>query len=316
MKQLVKGTPHFIALTGTPIMNRPVEIYNALSMINPFVVPNYWQFTQRYCGAKYNGFGWDFNGASNTEELHRLLTGTVMIRRKKADVLKDLPDKVYSSIPMELENQKEYDYAEANFIDFVKHTKGQEAADKASNAAVITQIEGLKQLAVKGKMNAVIEWVHDFLESGEKLVLFAIHKSAIDQLMEEFKGLAVKIDGSVTADDRNKAVEAFQNDDRVRLFIGNIKAAGVGLTLTAASNVAFIEYPWTPGELKQAEDRCHRIGQKNSVNIHHLVAYHTIEGEIVDLLDSKTKVLDAVLDGHETHEESLLSSLIKSALKR
>jgi SWI/SNF-related matrix-associated actin-dependent regulator 1 of chromatin subfamily A len=134
--------------------------------------------------------------------------------------------------------------------------------------------------------------------------------------MEEFKGIAVKIDGSVTVDERNKAVEAFQQDERIRLFVGNIKAAGVGLTLTAASNVAFIEYPWTPGELKQAEDRCHRIGQKNSVNIHHLVAYHTIEGEIVDLLDKKTKVLDAVLDGHETQEESLLSSLIKSTLKK
>lgn len=317
MKLLVKGVPHFLALTGTPIMNRPIEIYNAVCMVDHTAVPSFWNFAKRYCGATHNGFGWSFSGATHTDELHELLTKSVMIRRKKADVLKDLPDKVYSSIPMELDNQKEYDAAERDFVEFVRGTKGDEAAEKASNAQVITQIEGLKQLAVKGKLNGVIEWVHNFLESSdEKLVLFAVHKFVIDRLMDEFRSIAVKIDGSVSSEDRNKAVEAFQTNDSVRLFVGNIKAAGVGLTLTAASNEAFIEYPWTPGEMRQAEDRCHRIGQKNSVNVHLLIAYHTIEGEIVELLDKKTEVLDAVLDGVETQQESLLSSLIKSTLKK
>ncbi len=316
MKLLVKGVSHFIALTGTPIMNRPIEIYNAVSMIDHALFPKFWEFAKRYCGPEHNGFGWSFNGASNTDELHKVLTGSVMIRRKKADVLKDLPDKVYSSVPIELDNQKEYDTAEANFVEFVRTTKGDEAAEKASNAQVITQIEGLKQLAVKGKLNSVIEWVEDFLESDEKLVLFATHKFVIDRLMEVFKSVAVKIDGSVSAVDRDKAVVAFQTNDNVRLFVGNMQAAGVGLTLTAASNVGIIEFPWTPGDLNQAVDRCHRIGQKNCVNVHLFAAMNSIEGSIVELLDSKTKVIEAVLDGRIVQQESLLSSLIKLTLKK
>jgi SWI/SNF-related matrix-associated actin-dependent regulator 1 of chromatin subfamily A len=129
--------------------------------------------------------------------------------------------------------------------------------------------------------------------------------------MQKFGKIAVKIDGSVSLSERNKAVEAFQGNDKIRLFVGNIKAAGVGLTLTASSNVAFLELPWTPGDLSQAEDRCHRIGQKDSVNIYFLLAPDTIEERLAHILDSKRKVLDAVLDGEITAQESLLTELIK-----
>lgn len=310
IKKLAKGVPHFLALSGTPIVNRPIEIYNAVKIIDPYLMPNFFSYAKEFCGAKHNGFGWDFGGATNIEKLHKLLTESLMIRRKKKDVLKDLPDKVRSFIPIELKNRSEYNEVKNNFIDFIKQTKGEEAAEKVSNAETLVQIEYLKQAAVNGKMDSVIEWVADFLNTGEKLIVFATHKTAIDRLMEEFKNKAVKIDGSVSTVNRNKAVELFQNNDSIRLFIGNIKAAGVGLTLTAASNVAFIELPWTPGDLVQAEDRCHRIGQKNSVSIYYLLAERTIEEEIATLLDSKRKVLDAVIDGTVTEDESLLTELI------
>jgi SWI/SNF-related matrix-associated actin-dependent regulator of chromatin subfamily A-like protein 1 len=129
--------------------------------------------------------------------------------------------------------------------------------------------------------------------------------------MEAFKGRAVKIDGTVTNEDRQRAVDISQCNPDCRLFIGNIQAAGVGLTLTAASNVVFLELPWTPGALVQAEDRCHRIGQKDSVNIHYLLATATIEDQIAHLLDKKRKVLDQVIDGIETAQESLLGELMK-----
>jgi len=143
-------------------------------------------------------------------------------------------------------------------------------------------------------------------------VVFATHKKIIDALMKEFKGISVKIDGSVSSADREYAVQAFQNDKSIRLFVGNIQAAGVGITLTAASAVAFIELPWTPGDLVQAEDRCHRIGQNNNVNIYYLLANGTIEEKIAALLDEKKKVLSQVLDGKEVEESSLLSELIKN----
>lgn len=337
VKKLCKGINHIIALTGTPIENKPVEIYNMVNIINPQLFPDPWAFKHRYCDAKYNGFGWTFNGAINTWELHNKLIKHVMIRRKKKDVLKDLPDKMYSFIPLEITNRKEYEKAENNFIKYVKDNVTIEIrkligqyfnedspvqindeklkrlqAEKAEKATILAQIEALKQLSVRGKMNSVIDWIENFLESGEKLILFATHKFVIEELMNKFGKIAVKIDGSVLAINREKAILNFQNNKRIKLFIGNIKAAGLGITLTAASNVAFIEYPWTPGELIQATDRAHRIGQKFTVNIHYLLALNTIEEKIVNMLDDKQKVLDAVLDGKETETSNLLSELIKT----
>ena len=310
VRTLAKGVPHVIALTGTPIVNRPVEMLNPLRLIDRTVVPDPWAYLKRYCGAKHNGFGWDFNGATNTEELHQKLSNTVMIRRKKADVLKELPDKVRSFIPMELSNAKVYRNAETNFINFVREQKGAAAAAKASNAAALAEIEGLKQIAVQGKLDRCVEWIRDFIEVDGKLVVFAVHRFVIDRLMEEFGPAAVRVDGSVTGPARDHAVRDFQSEPGIRLFVGNIKAAGVGLTLTASSNVAFLELPWTPGDLTQAEDRVHRIGQKDSVNIHYLLADGTIEEDIARLIDRKRRVLDKVLDGEETNQDSLLSELM------
>jgi SWI/SNF-related matrix-associated actin-dependent regulator of chromatin subfamily A-like protein 1 len=320
VKRIAKGINHVIALSGTPIVNRPIEVFNALKIIDPNLFPDYWYFVKHFCNAKHNGFGWDFSGASHTDELHNLLTSTVMIRRLKKDVLPELPSKAFSFVPIQLHNPKEYEAAERDFIGYITETKGKVVADRMSNAEVLSQIEVLKQLAVKEKLPEAIEWIENFLESGEKLVVFANHRFVIDTLMEKFSHIdktrklidrVVKIDGSVSLTERQKAVSTFQTNPDCRLFIGNIKAAGVGITLTASSNVAFLELPWTPGDLTQAEDRCHRIGQKDSVNIHYLLAVDTIEEKIAKLLDNKRKVLDAVLDGKETEQESLLSELLK-----
>lgn len=310
IKKLGKVVPHIIALSGTPIVNRPIEIYNAIQLIDTTIMPRYWDFARRYCGAKHNGFGWDFSGATNTTELHEKLTSTIMIRRLKKDVLKDLPDKTRSFTPIELDNQKEYDFAESDFIQFVTQRKGAEAAERASNAATLAEIEGLKQLAVEGKLKQAIGWIKDFLAVKNKLVVFAVHKFVIDALMKEFGIQALKIDGSVPNHLRQKAVEEFQTNPDIKLFVGNIKAAGVGITLTASSDVAFLELPWTPGEVSQAEDRIHRIGQENSVTIHYLLANNTIEEKIASLLDNKRRILDKVLDGKNTEVESLLSELM------
>ena len=311
IKVLGKRIPHIIGLSGTPIVNRPIEAFNALKLIDDTVMPSFWHYANRYCGAKHNGFGWDFSGASNTEELHQKLTQTIMLRRKKSDVLTELPDKTYSALSVEITNQKEYQTAERNFIAWVREHKGVKAAVKASNAEALAEIEGLKQLCIKGKMKQSVEWIEDFLESGEKLVVFATHKLTINTLMEKFGDRAVKIDGSVSGKARQEAVDRFQDDPSIRLFVGNIKAAGVGITLTAASNVAFLELPWTPGDLSQAEDRCHRIGQKNAVNIYYLLASGTIDEKIASLIDQKRQVLDSVLDGKETESGSLLSELME-----
>lgn len=313
---LCRNAPHVIALTGTPILNRPVEIFTTLKAVKPALFPSFWQFAQRYTAAAHNRFGWDFNGASNTEELHKKLTETVMIRRLKSEVLPDLPQKVRAHVPLEISNEKECLYAEKQFINWVTREFGKEKAERTAKAEALAQIEYLKQLCARGKLVAAIEWISNFLESGEKLVVMATHKEILSELTEKFGTIAVKIDGSTPGVARQEAVDRFQTDDKIRLFIGNIQAAGVGLTLTAASNLAFLELPWTPGALVQAEDRIHRIGQEaESVNIYYLLAASTMDEKIAAMLEAKAKVIGQVLDGQEAESESMLSAILENMQK-
>jgi SWI/SNF-related matrix-associated actin-dependent regulator of chromatin subfamily A-like protein 1 len=313
-KKLTKNISYLIGLTGTPIVNRPLEILNIVNMIDLNIFPSRWQFLMQYCGAKHNGYGWDFSGASNTKELHEILTSTCMIRRKKKNVLKELPDKIYTSIPFEIDNKKEYSEARKNLIDWIKQTKGKEKAEKASNAEKFAKFNYLKQLAVKGKMKGMIDWILDFLQnSDEKLGIFTWHTQTLKTLCDEIGKhySVVYIDGSVPMGKRQKAQDDFQNGN-TRAFIGQIKAAGTNLTLTAASHCIVTEFPWTPGDLQQAIDRFHRIGQKNAVNVYYHVAMNTIEEELIQIIDKKTKVLDAVHDGVDTEQKSLIAELSKN----
>jgi len=347
-KRLVKGVKNVIALTGTPIENRPIEIFNIVQAIDPTVFPNYISFVMDFCDAKRDRFGWDVSGASNTLVLNRILKESIMIRRKKKDVLKDLPPKQMSKITLSISNHSEYKKAENEFVQYLKdrfmsisaydldenverelkqYAKDheievedeltdddlekikREKIESAGRAPMFAKIETLKQLAVQGKMKQIIEWIEDFLESDEKLVVFANHRKVIDTLMKHFKG-AVKIDGSVSMKKRQDVVDSFQNNPNVRLLIGNIKAAGIGITLTAASNVAVIQFPWSPGILMQACDRVHRISQTKQVTIWNLVGEDTIEEKIIDLLIKKEKLIGEVLDGKITEDNSILSELI------
>jgi len=310
-KVLAKKVPHIIALSGTPIVNRPIEFFNSINMIRPDIFPDFWSFAQNFCGAQWNGFGWNFSGATNTDKLHKLLTETIMLRRLKKDVLKDLPDKVHAVVPFEIENRDEYNRASTNIIDWILKNEGKEKADRASQAEVLVEFEKLKQLAVRGKIEFVKEWVADFLESEEKLVLFATHTLTLDMLQRAFPKISVRLDGSTSQKDRQRVVDEFQNNNRVKLFLGNVKAAGIGITLTSASNVAFVELPWTPGDYEQASDRLHRIGQKDTVNVWTLVAQDTVEEDIAVILSEKQKVLAAVLDGRQVDEGTVLSLLIQ-----
>lgn len=312
VRKLSRFADHMIALSGTPITNRPVEFYNTINMVNPRIFPKFWTYAQRYCGAENNGFGWDFSGATNTKELHQKLSSTIMIRRKKADVLPDLPPKVRSVIPLEIDNRSEYETAAANIISWIRRNEGEDAAQKAKYAKVLVEFEKLKQLAVKGKMDQAVKWIQDFIDVDGKLVIFAEHQSTISILMRKFGKVAVKIDGSVSQRKRQEVVDRFQNDDSIRLFIGS-KAAKEGITLTASSNTCFLELWWVPGDHQQAEDRVHRIGQEaDSINAWYLIAQDTIEEKLAEILDTKQKVLSSVLDGEDVDASTVLGELMKA----
>lgn len=302
-------TEKILALSGTPILNRPVELFPILRLLAPRRFPNFLAYAQRYCGAYRNGFGWDFKGATNTQELNQILCDTIMTRHLKADVLTDLPAKTRSVVPVKMQGKssKEYQKAFNNFTEYLRSAGN----EKGLNAEALVQFEILKQLAVKAKRDESITWIKDALDINDKILIFATHHDEIDFLMSELKEFnPVKIDGRDNLDVRQASEKSFQTDAKCHVLIGNIKAAGVGLNLTAASVVVFYELGWTPGEHVQAEDRAHRIGQKDAVMVYYLIAKNSIEEDIAGILDHKIKVLNSILDGKDTEENSLLIELL------
>ena len=307
-----------LLLSGTPLVNRPAELAPQLEILGRIdEFGGGWAFRQRYTDAWRDRFGWHFDGASNLDELQERLRSTCMVRRNKADVLTELPAKSYSTVPLELSNRKEYERAERELIAWLREKavadrgfhariaglakEDQEAARaddaeyKARQAEQLVRLNALRQLTGQGKLQAAREWIEGFVESGQKLILFTWHRELQAALMEAYPG-AAHILGDDSTEERQAAVERFQADPECQLIVCSIRAAGVGHTLTAASNVAFLEMAWTPGDMSQCEDRAHRIGQTDAVTVWTLVAEGTVDEEMDALLASKRAVLGAVLD--------------------
>lgn len=307
--RLLKNTPMALPLTGTPIINRPSEFFPILNALRPDVFRNFFNFAKRYCGARHNGFGWDFSGSSNADELHKLLLETCMIRRLKSEVLTELPPKQRAVVPLPMtpSKVKEYKLAEYELA----------MSQDEDRVTVLTRITALKQAATSAKMDAACEWITNFLDSGEKLVVFAHHHKAVDELKARFGKITkiAEVTGR-TVGSKQAQEDMFQSDPECRLFIGS-RSAVEGLTLTAASNTAFLEMYDTPGIMGQAEDRTHRIGQDSErVTAWYLVAAGTIEEEIAEIVDRKLTVVKKVLDGSEVQDEELITELLKIAKKR
>lgn len=298
LKQSLPGAK-LIGLSGTPIRNRPAEFFNILNLVAPKVFGSRWKFHHHFCDPQHNGYGWIFNGATHLDELHELVA-PYMIRRLKADVLKQLPPKIVSIVPLELEeiDRRNYNDAEEKFKEWLEsHFK--------DFISIQEQMEKLKQLAYLAKRNSVMQWIEDYLTTGKKLVVMTYHKMAMDDIYGKFKKIAVKIDGSTSHKARQEAKEKFMHDDSVQLFVGQILAAGVGVDglQTVCDTMAMIEFTYTPADHAQAEDRLHRMSKDgkyaDSISIYYLVADGTIENSLVEMLVQKHKVTKKILDGKE-----------------
>lgn len=302
-RMLSRKIPNALALTGTPLLNRPAELWTTLNILRPDLFPSFQPFGEEYCSPKVTPWGVQYKGAVRLKKLHRILSENLMIRRKKEEVLTDLPSKQRIITTLPLSNPREYNHALNDFLGWLKKTRP-EKVRKAEKAEQVVKLGYLKRLAGTLKLPAVIEWISNFLqESDSKLVVMAIHQEVIKRLQSKFSGICVVVDGKVKKEDRHLAVHKFQNDKRIRIFIGNLKAAGVGINLTAASTVALVELGWSPGEHLQGEDRAHRIGSKKDVKIFYLVAKDTIEVKLLKLLQEKQKILDSVLDNGKVKDD-------------
>lgn len=283
-------------ISATPIVNRPIEVYPVVKAFRPEAIDHmtFFQYAIKYCAAHKNGFGWNFNGADKRylPTLGRKLRANFMVRRKKEEVLKDLPDKTISLAY--LNTTRDEDKLIAEFKDFDET----EFFGKKTTKVKFEHISTHRRKLGIAKIPSVIDYVKTQLEGGhEKILLFAHHKEVMDGLKE---GLAefgvVEIRGSTPTAQRGRAVELFQGNKGTRVFLGSITAAGVGLTLTAASYVIFAEPSYVPGENFQAMDRAHRIGQKNHVLVEFLVQPGSLDERILKKVLDKQKNIDGVLE--------------------
>ena len=295
-----------LALTGTPVMNRPNELISQLRIIG--------RLGDFGSGAK---FGERFKGADAHQRLHWHLRARCFVRRLKSEVLPQLPAKTRSMVPIELDNEGEYRLAERDVIAWLRsHPLDLAELDAKVAAALraerLVRLGALKKLAARGKLHAALAWIHDFLSSGERLVVFASHREIQQAIVERFPH-ALHVLGKDSHKARDASVRRFQEaeGEQAQLIVCSLAVAGQGLTLTKASNVAFLELDWTPAKHDQAEDRCHRIGQEDAVNAWYLLAAGTIDETIATLLDRKRAVIGAVTDGHPEEDEAVVDALAR-----
>ncbi len=307
--QLAASVPReglVLALTGTPVMNRPAELISQLRILG--------RLADFGSGVQ---FGKRFRGSDAHLRLHWHLRARCFVRRLKADVLPQLPAKTRGVVPVELDNDAEYRLAERDVVAWLqtqpldlRELDAKVAA--ALRAERLVRLNALKLLAARGKLHAALAWIHDFLSSGERLVVFAHHREIQRAVLERFP-TALHILGEDSHTARDASLRAFQAPDEPsnQLIVCSIEVAGQGITLTRSSNVAFLELDWTPAKHDQAEDRCHRIGQQDAVNASYLLAAGTIDETIATLLERKRAVIGAVTDGRPEDEEAVVDALVR-----
>lgn len=311
VKELSLVIPHIILLSGTPILNRVVELFPGLSILERDIWNDWWNFTKRYCSGHRDFWGWRADGASNTEELKERINH-LFIRRNKEDVLKDLPSKTFVDIPIELtaEDKQLYNLAEKNFLDYLLDikNKSEEDANKTMSAVALAKLNELRQVSNQSKINPAIELAENIIDSGEKVLIFCSFNKPLELLKEHFKDRAVMIIGKTPEEERKEAIYNFQGNSKIKVFLGGIKSSGMGITLTEASAVIFIDEPWTPADHEQAEDRAHRIGNKaENITIYQIYARNTVDEYMKNVLVKKKKVFSNLFGEGKEYKKTTIN---------
>jgi SWI/SNF-related matrix-associated actin-dependent regulator 1 of chromatin subfamily A len=298
---ICKGKQWIFELTGTPVVNNNTDLVQQLKILGRLDdFGGYNQFIGRYCdGPKQS---------SNLRELNYRLWCCCFFRREKQKVLTQLPEKTRQYITCDITNRKEYDDAEKDVLQYLRTYK--KASDdkiaRAMRGQIMVKMGILKAIAARGKIKAVSDFIHDIIDGGEKLILFAYLKEVVEALKKEFPD-AVTVTGADNIAQKQTAVDRFQNDPECKLIILNYRSGGTGLTLTSASRVGFIEFPWTYSDCEQAEDRAHRNGQKNNVNCYYFLGDKTIDKYMYSVIQSKKDIANEVTGTTTQIEEDIVN---------
>ncbi len=311
----IEVNPVVHALTGTPMTNRPRDLFPILQLVNHPLGKSFLSFAKRYCDAYQGDFGWVADGASNLDELTVQLHG-VMLRRTKDEVL-DLPPKVRTWLDVELhpyaiqhynglvkEFLSKFESPDAIYglpesLEMSDETRDdlEESIDTTDLGTRMGRITQVRRAIAFIKCRHTIKFVENALEQGEKVIIFTAFLNTMERFNQHFGDRAVYVTGEVPAQKRQDRVDQFQNDENTRLFIANMHLAGVGLNLTAARQVVFNDLDWVPANHWQAEDRAYRIGQTGTVNVTYMIATGTIDSFVKTVLETKAALMEAVVEG-------------------
>jgi SWI/SNF-related matrix-associated actin-dependent regulator 1 of chromatin subfamily A len=296
INDIVKNTERLWLLTGTPMTSRPIDYFNLLSIIDSPVAKNWMAYAIRYCsGYQFNVGGrkiWNVTGASNLEELRDRTLG-LTLRRLKENVL-DLPDKIITPVYLRLKS-KLYENVMGEYYDWYDKNP-----DESKSLTVqFSKLTKIRQIIADEKTQQTIELAENILEQDKKVIIFCNFTDSLNKIAEHFGKSAVKLDGSMSKPNRQNSVDQFQENPKVKVFVGNIKAAGVGITLTAAEAVIMNDLSFLPSDHAQAEDRAYRYGQKNNVLVYYPIFENTIEGIIYDILNNKKQVIATVMGDNQ-----------------
>lgn len=304
---LTKNIKKLWLLTGTPMTSRPMNYYNILKLIDSPVSQNWMAYAIRYCGGYQFRVGgkkiWNVSGASNLEEL-RERTSRQILRRLKTDVL-DLPEKIITPVYLRLKS-KLYEGLMGEYYDWYNNRQ----EESKSLSVQFTKLMKVRQVIAEEKISVTIELAENIIEQGKKVIIFSNFTEPLKKIHEHFGKKSVYLDGSTSKPARQDAVDKFQESDKIQVFCGNMKAAGVGLTLTAAEAVIMNDLSFVPAEHAQSEDRAYRYGQKNSVSIYYPLFDNTIEGAIYDILIKKKQIIGTVMGDIEENSSDIVEQIL------
>lgn len=310
VKALAKNTSNVIMLTGTPVLSRPIEIFNVLNIINPRTWNNYYSFAVKYCGGGQGRWGFEAKGATNLPELKEKIN-KYFLRRTKEEVLKELPAKNYIEIPIDLpkEEREQYDLVESDLVEYLREFKNKKDKEirKSLQGEKLVKLNFLREINAIGKISTAKELIDSIIEAGEKVLVFSSFNAPLLELEECYEEESVLLLGSTSVEERGEIVKQFQENPNKQIFFGGMLSAGVGITLTAASNIIFLDLPWRPADLEQAEGRAHRISAEyESLNIYKIISHDTIDGFMKKLLSHKQEIIDELIENKEKIDKNSL----------
>lgn len=283
-----------VFMSGTPMNNRVYELYTILNQISPIEFSTKKDFFEKYCGMVYNiyGYGWEKDGDIDFDGLYNKIS-PFMYRKRKEEVLDDLPEKEYINIDIELNNKQKKKYED------LKKSSYSDFLDIEHKLNPLTILINLRKYLGEIKYGEINNLIDLFLENNEKVVIIDVFKDGLNQIYEKYKDIAVLHTGDYSPEERAEMVNMFQNNDNTKIFLGTVATSNFGLTLTAANKMILLTMPYTVGEYKQVVDRIYRIGQKNNVKIYAPLVKNTIDIDIFNMVMSKMNEVTYMLDNRK-----------------